>query len=212
MSSSGRHQRACYRVTQACWCVQAIGCFLGAKALLEGSGDAGLEQLHAAQTALTELRSRLAAGLASGLRNDASDQAVAMRQRWRLADIRAEDYAFVLLSRFVGMLDNQARMGLGAQAELICTVTLTSWQHTGSELLRTHRPGSRAADGGMQGGAEALAGGGDGGWALPLSGAATVVRQVGQAGWQQVECKALQRELAAWQQAGSLSERLPALR
>jgi hypothetical protein len=39
------------------------------------------------------------------MRNDVSDDAMAMRQRWRLAEIRCEDYAFVLFSRFLNLLD-----------------------------------------------------------------------------------------------------------
>ena len=44
---------------------------------------------------------------AAGLRNDAPDSALAMRQRFRLAEIRAEDYAFVLLSRMQNIVDGQ---------------------------------------------------------------------------------------------------------
>lgn len=43
----------------------------------------------------------------SGLRNDAPDAALAMRQRWRLAEVRAEDYAFVLLSRLINSLEEK---------------------------------------------------------------------------------------------------------
>ena len=43
-----------------------------------------------------------------GLRNDAPDASMAMRQRWRLAEIRAEDYAFVLFSSFLNQLNNKA--------------------------------------------------------------------------------------------------------
>jgi phosphoglucan,water dikinase len=43
----------------------------------------------------------------SGLRNDAPDAALAMRQRWRLAEVKAEDYAFVLLSRLDNALEQQ---------------------------------------------------------------------------------------------------------
>jgi phosphoglucan, water dikinase len=32
-----------------------------------------------------------------------------MRQRWRLAEVRCEDYAFVLLSRLINALEEQAR-------------------------------------------------------------------------------------------------------
>ena len=63
--------------------------------------NAVMDALHAATT----LRATLGRGLASGLRNDASDTALAMRQKWRLTDARLEEWAFVLLSRVVGMLD-----------------------------------------------------------------------------------------------------------
>ena len=43
----------------------------------------------------------------AGLRNDAPDGSMAMRQRWRLAEIRAEDYAFVLFSSFLNHLDHK---------------------------------------------------------------------------------------------------------
>ena len=46
-------------------------------------------------------------GTRPGLRNDASDAAIAMRQRFRLCEIRAEDYAFVLLSRTLNFLDQE---------------------------------------------------------------------------------------------------------
>jgi hypothetical protein len=54
----------------------------------------------------------------SGLRNDAPDAALAMRQRWRLAEVKCEDYAFVLLSRCINKLEEQVRIqGVGtAQA------------------------------------------------------------------------------------------------
>jgi len=62
-----------------------------------------MDALHAA----TSVRALLAHGLSSGLRNDASDRAMAMRQRWRLAEIRAEDYVFVLLSRFINKVEDR---------------------------------------------------------------------------------------------------------
>lgn len=62
-----------------------------------------MDALHAA----TSVRALLASGLASGLRNDAPDAALSMRQRWRMAEIRAEDYCFVLLSRFINVLENR---------------------------------------------------------------------------------------------------------
>ena len=56
----------------------------------------------------------------AGLRNDAPDAAMAMRQRWRLAEIRAEDYAFVLFSSFLNQLEQKVKCYL---AEL-CLVSL----------------------------------------------------------------------------------------
>lgn len=50
----------------------------------------------------------------SGLRNDAPDAALAMRQRWRLAEVKCEDYAFVLLSRCINKLEEEVRAGRGA--------------------------------------------------------------------------------------------------
>ncbi len=43
------------------------------------------------------------------MRNDAPDDSMAMRQRWRLAEIRCEDYAFVLTSRFINLLEARVR-------------------------------------------------------------------------------------------------------
>lgn len=39
-----------------------------------------------------------------GRRNDAPDSALVMRQKWRIAEIRLESYAFVLLSRMLNRL------------------------------------------------------------------------------------------------------------
>jgi hypothetical protein len=43
-----------------------------------------------------------------------------MRQRWRLAEIRSEDYAFVLFSRFLNLLDARVR-----QSPLLCSAVPT---------------------------------------------------------------------------------------
>jgi phosphoglucan, water dikinase len=61
---------------------------------------------NAENRACMQVRSQLVAGLATGLRNDAPDQAMVMRQRWRLAELRCEDYAFILLSRYVNDIYN----------------------------------------------------------------------------------------------------------
>ncbi|XP_062164628.1 phosphoglucan, water dikinase, chloroplastic isoform X1 [Alnus glutinosa] len=54
---------------------------------------------------LNVLREIIVKGLESGLRNDAPDAAIAMRQKWRLCEIGLEDYSFVLLSRFLNVLE-----------------------------------------------------------------------------------------------------------
>ncbi|KAL3506570.1 hypothetical protein ACH5RR_031952 [Cinchona calisaya] len=55
---------------------------------------------------LNSIREVIVKGLESGLRNDAPDAAIAMRQKWRLCEIGLEDYAFVLFSRFLNVLEN----------------------------------------------------------------------------------------------------------
>lgn len=59
-----------------------------------------------------QVRAALCSGLSSGPRNDAPDGALAMRQRWRLAELRAEEYAFVLLSQFTSAIEAQVHTGL----------------------------------------------------------------------------------------------------
>ncbi len=59
------------------------------------------EQIHPGPT---QVRAILCGGLSSGPRNDAPDHALSMRQRWRLAELRAEEYAFVLLSQFSNLI------------------------------------------------------------------------------------------------------------
>jgi len=46
---------------------------------------------------------------AAGMRNVASDDSMAMRQRWHLSEIHSENYAFVLIFCFTDLLEN--RMG-----------------------------------------------------------------------------------------------------
>ncbi|KAF0889128.1 hypothetical protein E2562_022141 [Oryza meyeriana var. granulata] len=54
---------------------------------------------------LSSLRLVLMKGLESGLRNDAPDNAIAMRQKWRLCEIGLEDYSFVILSRYINTFE-----------------------------------------------------------------------------------------------------------
>ncbi|KAL3145446.1 2,3-dihydroxyphenylpropionate/2,3-dihydroxicinnamic acid 1,2-dioxygenase, variant 2 [Trebouxia sp. C0009 RCD-2024] len=97
---------------------QAVDKFLHAKGKLDGNGAPPLNDIMEALHSLTTVRANLAVGLSSGLRNDAPDGSMAMRQRWRLAEIRAEDYAFVLFSSFLNQLDHKGGAeGLAGQAD-----------------------------------------------------------------------------------------------
>lgn len=86
----------------------AVRQLLNAKARAEAAGEgAKLEDLMALLTAATQARSFYVASLVAGLRNDVTDEVLSMRQRWRLADIRLEEYSFVVLSRIIGQLEEQ---------------------------------------------------------------------------------------------------------
>ncbi|KAJ7532987.1 hypothetical protein O6H91_13G028200 [Diphasiastrum complanatum] len=88
------------------------------------NADSLISTLHA----LTSLRAAILKGLNSGLRNDAPDEAIAMRQKWRLCEIGLEDYSFVLLSRFINALN----MAGGATwlAEELRTMKIEKWRHS----------------------------------------------------------------------------------
>uniref|UniRef100_A0A1D2A6P8 CBM20 domain-containing protein n=2 Tax=Auxenochlorella protothecoides TaxID=3075 RepID=A0A1D2A6P8_AUXPR len=88
--------------------IQIVERFLEAKRKLEAAGSSAdmndvVDTLHTLGT----LRALLCSRLSSGLRNDVGDGVLAGRQRWRQAEIQAEDYAFVLLSRFSNLLESQ---------------------------------------------------------------------------------------------------------
>ena len=55
----------------------------------------------------SQARTFYVAGLSAGLRNDTSDEMLEMRQKWRLADVRLEEYCFVVLSRVINSLEEQ---------------------------------------------------------------------------------------------------------
>ncbi|KAJ8530799.1 hypothetical protein K7X08_023680 [Anisodus acutangulus] len=74
---------------------------------------------------LNALREIIVKGLESGLRNDAPDASIAMRQKWRLCEIGLEDYSFVLLSRFVNAVD--ALGGADWLAENVTQKNVSSW-------------------------------------------------------------------------------------
>ncbi|KAG0556349.1 hypothetical protein KC19_11G046700 [Ceratodon purpureus] len=85
--------------------------FLSCKAKLDNlnSSETGdvTETVLGSLHALTSLREKLLQGLESGLRNDASDAAIAMRQKWRLSELGLEDYSFVLLSRLINAFESE---------------------------------------------------------------------------------------------------------
>ncbi|XP_060181699.1 phosphoglucan, water dikinase, chloroplastic [Lycium barbarum] len=74
---------------------------------------------------LNALREVIVKGLESGLRNDAPDASIAMRQKWRLCEIGLEDYSFVLLSRFVNAIE--ASGGADWLAENVTQKNVYSW-------------------------------------------------------------------------------------
>lgn len=78
---------------------------------LQPSDNELMDVMHS----LTTVRALLANGLSSGLRNDAPDSSMIMRQRWRLAEVRAEEFFFVLLSRFINL--QESRGGYGSLAK-----------------------------------------------------------------------------------------------
>ncbi|TKY50532.1 Phosphoglucan, water dikinase [Spatholobus suberectus] len=84
-----------------------LECKKNMDAAAESTADAEevIKLLFKTMESLNVLREIIVKGLESGLRNDAPDSAIAMRQKWRLCEIGLEDYSFVLLSRFLNELE-----------------------------------------------------------------------------------------------------------
>ncbi|XP_038877930.1 phosphoglucan, water dikinase, chloroplastic [Benincasa hispida] len=89
------------------------------------SQNQGTDLVFKTIQSLNALREILVRGLESGLRNDASDTAIAMRQKWRLCEIGLEDYLFVLLSRFLNVLE--ATRGADWLAENVKSKNVSCW-------------------------------------------------------------------------------------
>ncbi|XP_010546804.1 PREDICTED: phosphoglucan, water dikinase, chloroplastic isoform X2 [Tarenaya hassleriana] len=86
--------------------LSALNLFSECKMRLDSLRDStDVPELIKMMHALNSLRDAIVKGLESGLRNDAPDAAIAMRQKWRLCEIGLEDYFFVLLSRFLNALE-----------------------------------------------------------------------------------------------------------
>ncbi|XP_027367646.1 phosphoglucan, water dikinase, chloroplastic isoform X2 [Abrus precatorius] len=92
--------------------ISALNSFLECKKDLDAAAESTADAEERVITFLIKtmesvnaLREIIVKGLESGLRNDAPDSAIAMRQKWRLCEIGLEDYSFVLLSRFLNALE-----------------------------------------------------------------------------------------------------------
>ncbi|MBA0740513.1 hypothetical protein Gogos_013708 [Gossypium gossypioides] len=89
---------------------------------------------------LSALRQVIVKGLESGLKNDASDAAIAMRQKWRLCEIGLEDYTFFLLSRLHNT--HEAMGGTNWLADNLDTKKASSWNNPlRSLILGVHQLG-----------------------------------------------------------------------
>ena len=171
--------------------------------------------------AATTLRALLLRALASGLRNDAPDEALSMRQRYRLAELRCEEYLFVVMSRFINALEGQARRGLrgggggaGCGAPPRCAVRALprAWA-AAHPHPRPPMPPQTHPPRGAQGGSGALAAARSSiAWSHPLAMLLLGVRNIGLGGWMPGECMALENEVTAWQQDAAYDERDNALR
>lgn len=104
----------------------ALSSFLECKKCLDNLEDSSnILELTKTMHSLDALREVIVKGLESGLRNDASDAAIARRQKWRLCEIGLEDYLFVLLSRFLNALETKG--GAHWLAENVELKNISSW-------------------------------------------------------------------------------------
>ncbi|KAL2649665.1 hypothetical protein R1flu_017793 [Riccia fluitans] len=109
--------------------LSVLDTFLNNKTTLDqaSSSSSGSDLLIGTLHSLTGLRAVLVKGLESGLRNDASDESIAMRQKWRLSEIGLEDYAFVLLSRYINEVESAG--GANPLINEAKSQKVTSWNH-----------------------------------------------------------------------------------
>ncbi|GAA0164916.1 kinase [Lithospermum erythrorhizon] len=109
--------------------ISALSLFFKTKRVLDDSAPSdayeGMKVLIGTLQSLDGVRQLIVKGLKSGLRNDAPDAAIAMRQKWRLCEIGLEDYAFVLMSRFLNALE-----AAGGTEQLVSSINakkISSW-------------------------------------------------------------------------------------
>ncbi|KAL0746792.1 hypothetical protein Bca101_028794 [Brassica carinata] len=107
--------------------ISALNLFFECKERLDASGESSnVLELIKTMRSLASLRESIIKELNSGLRNDAPDAAIAMRQKWRLCEIGLEDYFFVLLSRYLNALES---MGGAVQlAKDVESRSVASWK------------------------------------------------------------------------------------
>ncbi|KAL6188905.1 hypothetical protein ACLB2K_040296 [Fragaria x ananassa] len=115
-----------------------LECKKGLDASAESSKVMGSDFLFKTMQSLSALRDIISKGLESGLRNDASDAAIAMRQKWRLCEIGLEDYSFILLSRFANELE--AMGGAHWLAQNVKSKDVSSWNDPlGALIVGVHQ-------------------------------------------------------------------------
>lgn len=113
--------------------LSSLSLFLECKKGLDNSGGSSMlkgdemELLMKTLQSLHSVRGAIVRGLESGIRNDAPDSAIAMRQKWRLCEIGLEDYSFVLLSRFLNTLESAG--GAHQLAEHVDLKDIRSWNN-----------------------------------------------------------------------------------
>ncbi|KAF2596970.1 hypothetical protein F2Q68_00012229 [Brassica cretica] len=106
--------------------LSALTLFLECKERLDASGESSnVLELIKTMHSLASLRETIVKELNRGLRNDAPDAAIAMRQKWRLCEIGLEDYFFVLLSRFLNALETMG--GAVKLAKDVGSRDVSSW-------------------------------------------------------------------------------------
>ncbi|XP_020206268.1 phosphoglucan, water dikinase, chloroplastic [Cajanus cajan] len=124
--------------------ISALNSFLECKKNMDSAAESTvvreevIKPLFKTMESLNVLRETIVKGLESGLRNDAPDSAIAMRQKWRLCEIGLEDYSFVLLSRFLNELE--AMGGARWLAANVQSKNVNSWDDPlGALIIGVHQ-------------------------------------------------------------------------
>eukprot|EP00798_Chlamydomonas_sp_ICE-L_P027102 gene27101-2326_t len=85
-----------------------VALFLRAMAQVEAAGgNATMDELLNLLQTGTQARTYYVRGLSAGLRQDVTNDMLASRQKWRLADLRLEEFNCVVLSRLINSLEAQ---------------------------------------------------------------------------------------------------------